>query len=130
MSTQFVEARPLPLDEAILWTTEWRNANSHHLKAESFLFNADDFRAILNEDNGRIPHVRFYIALKPDDDGKMEEKLICVAVDERGFDILNPMMTNGKSGVYDFSHPCPPLCRDLESPLAGGEAAKIKEKLK
>lgn len=107
----------IPLTEGIAWTTNWRDAD-HHLKAASFLFNADDFRDILQEETVR--YVRLYVALKVTENNTIEEKMICVGVDSHFKDILAVAKTGGDSGVYDFSNPCPPLCQDNESPLAGG----------
>jgi hypothetical protein len=115
----------VPLNTAITWTTNWRNSD-HHLKANSFIFKAEDFRKILEEPN--VEYVRVYLGLKVDiqqmpghEQNILDEKLLCVGADTNQKDIFKAGDANILSGVYDFSHPCPPLCEDEESPLAGGE---------
>jgi hypothetical protein len=115
--------------DAITWTDNWRKSD-HILKAESFIFKADDFRDILKESS--IEYIRLYIGLKiEDEDGKnkITEKMICVGADDKQKDVIDPIVKtskaktpdDGDTGIYDFSHPCPPLCLDLDSPLAGGK---------
>lgn len=104
-------------DEGIAWTENWRDS-SHQLKANSFVFDADEFKAVLEEPN--VKYVRLYVSLKLNSDNTMEEKLILVGADSNYKDILNAPATGGSTGIYDFSHPCPPLCKDDESRLAGG----------
>lgn len=117
----------VPLNEGITWTTNWRDSD-HHLQANSFIFKAEDFRKILAEPT--VEYVRLYLGLKISHDlnkhddreqNTIEEKLICVGADHNQKDILQPRTTSDVSGIYDFSHPCPPICDDEESPLAGGE---------
>jgi hypothetical protein len=114
----------LSMNNGITWTTNWRNAD-HHLNANSFLIKVEDFKKILEEPG--VEYVRLYLGLKisPDhdhpDQNKIEEKLICVGADKNQIDILKNINAEDASGIYDFSHPCPPLCEDDESPLAGGE---------
>lgn len=118
--------KPFPLTvpdgEAITWTTNWRDSD-HFLKADSFLFSVDDFQAILQNPN--VAFVRLYVGLRVADDNTLQEKLLCVGVDKDRKDIIalrghtgDPEPTAG--GIYDFSHPCPPLCQDNDSILAGG----------
>jgi hypothetical protein len=99
-----------------------------HLSANSFLFRKEDFLKILQEPN--VEYVRLYLGLKitpafdvqeGQEKNILIEKLICVGADHNRIDILQPATINDLSGVYDFSHPCPPLCNDEDSPLAGGE---------
>ena len=112
------------INNGITWTTNWRNSD-HHLNANSFIFRVEDFKKIIEESGAE--YVRLYLGLKispdPDhpDQNKIEEKLICVGADKDQIDILKPVNADDASGIYDFSHPCPPLCDDGESPLAGGE---------
>lgn len=110
----------IPIDDAIAMTANWRNSE-HRLTANSFLLNADDFRAILKEPS--IAYIRLYIGLQvASGTGQNEliEKLLCVGVDQEKKDILGPKQQVDEGGyVYDFSHPCPPLCYNPESPLAG-----------
>jgi hypothetical protein len=114
----------LTINNGITWTTNWRNSD-HHLNANSFIFGVEDFKKILEESGA--DYVRLYLGLKispdPDrpDQNKIEEKLICVGADKDQIDILKTGNADDASGIYDFSHPCPPLCNDEESPLAGGE---------
>lgn len=113
----------LSINNGITWTTNWRNSD-HHLEANSFIIKVEDFKKILEEPG--VAYVRLYLGLKisPDHDrpdhNKIEEKLICVGADKNQIDILKEGTAEDASGVFDFSHPCPPLCEDLESPLAGG----------
>ncbi|WEK34339.1 MAG: hypothetical protein P0Y53_17780 [Candidatus Pseudobacter hemicellulosilyticus] len=112
----------VPLLDGTTWTANWRNSD-HHLGAESFLFNADDFRDILKEPN--VAFVRIYIGLRVNSSNNLEPKMICVGADANQKDILSVPDADSTdagrgSGVYDFSNPCPPLCGDTSSPLAGG----------
>ncbi len=112
-----INSLTIPLTDGIAWTDNWRNSD-HHLSANSFLFNADDFRDILKEPTVRF--VRLYVGLKVSGDNSLEPKLICVGADINQQDILSTREAMDTSGVYDFSHPCPPTCDDPKSPLAGG----------
>jgi hypothetical protein len=120
--------KPLPLTvpagDAITWTTNWRDSD-HHLTADSFLISVDDFKAIIKEHG--VKFVRLYLGLRVSkDDNTLQEKLLCVGVDKDRKDIIHIHGNNGGEQetnsdlIYDFSHPCPPLCQDPESPLAGG----------
>jgi hypothetical protein len=119
MNTE-TKATPVPLIDGTTWTDNWRKSD-HKLKADSFIFNADDFRELLKEES--VHYIRLYVGLKIEDKhdhDKIVEKMICVAADKNQKDILSSTKTENTSGIYDFSHPCPPLCLDPDSPLAGG----------
>jgi hypothetical protein len=116
MSTA-TKTTPVPLAEAIVWTENWRNSD-HVLHANSFIFDADDFRDLLKEET--VHHIRLYVCRRTDKEtGISHEKMICVAANEWKRDILDKTQTNDTTGIYDFSHPCPPTCYDNESPLSG-----------
>ena len=119
MSSPF---KPLSITESegIAWTENWRNS-SRSLAANSFLFSADEFRALLDEPG--IEYIRLYVCLRLNDHNKLEEKLICVGADSQQKDMLGTASANQSTGIYDFSHPCPPLCVDDESPLGGGDVS-------
>ena len=121
MKSSNSELLPVPesvrIDDAITWTSNWRSAD-HHLKACSFTFEADDFRAILTEQN--VSFIRLYLAIQVQGSATgntLVEKLLCVGVDADGKDII-PSKTTDSTGIYDFSRPCPPICSlDNSSPL-------------
>ena len=106
----------IPVDIASSWIGRWQ-LSDQYLKAFSFTFDADEFRALLDEQH--VHRVRLYVALQELDDGTILEKLLVVGVDKEGNDVTNPIK-KGKdpgstnpddgSGIYDFSHPCPPIC--------------------
>lgn len=102
----------IPLQTAVTWTTNWRNANANSVKA--FKINIDEVNDMLLESGTNA--IRLYFGL---DNGV--EKLVLVAVNSAGQDIINP--TVGReviSGTYDFCDPCPPTC-DPYSPLMTGQ---------
>lgn len=113
------------LVNGIAWTDNWRNSD-HTLPVNSFLFDAEDFRAILQEPT--VSYVRLYLGLAVGEKNQLFPKLLCVGANKDQQDILAsdvPAPAGGNSwidltGIYDFSHPCPPLCEDPKSPLAGG----------
>src|SRR6185503_19460144 len=105
MSTP-ITADPIPLEQAIQWARMWRDGD-HHLQANSFLIEADDFRALLAEKT--IAYVRLYLCLR-EENGEIIEKLICVGANDRKQDMILGLHTNDTSGIYDFSHPCPATC--------------------
>lgn len=116
------------VDDASKWIGEWLLSN-HQLKANCFTFNADEFRELLNEKH--VEKVRLYLALEITHDGTQQvtnEKLLAVGIDKDGMALINPVRKahsanppgssvsadadpgNDGSGIYDFSHPCPPIC--------------------
>ncbi len=101
----------IPLQTGVNWTTAWRTANPTSIKA---------FRIDLQEVNDMLKevgtsYVRLYFGLE-----NGLEKLVLVAVDSKGNDIINPTVGGDKiSGTYDFNQPCPPTC-DTASPLVTG----------
>jgi len=114
------------IDDASQWIGEWLLSN-HQLKANCFTFAADEFRDLLNEKH--VERVRLYIALAVQPDGTKLEKLLAVGIDKEGMAIINPVRKahspnppdspgptpddghgGDGSGIYDFSHPCPPIC--------------------
>jgi hypothetical protein len=102
----------IPLQTAVNWTTAWRSANPNAIKA--FKINIDEVNDILKEVN--VNAIRVYFGI---DNGV--EKLVLVAVDANGNDIIDPTV-NGHviSGTYDFNEPCPPICGSGGSPLQTG----------
>lgn len=101
----------IPLQTGVNWTTAWRNANTNSIKA--FKIDLAEVNQMLQEVG--TTSIRLYFGL----DGGVE-KLVLVAVDANGQDIINPTV-NGQlvSGTYDFCDPCPPTCDPL-SPLMTG----------
>lgn len=125
---------PVSLTDAITWTDNWRHS-AHRLKANSFLFPIDDFQALLKEPG--VEGIRMYMGLRINEHNEIMEKMLCVGVDGNGNDII-PLLHRGQSnddpedgdtGIYDFSHPCPPLCRDSSSVLTGSLDAKLSFRL-
>jgi hypothetical protein len=87
----------------------------------------DDFQAVLKEKG--VVSVRMYLGLRIDENNHIQEKMLCVGVDSAGRDII-PARERAQgqgaddpeddSGIFDFSHPCPPLCNTASSVLSGG----------
>ena len=101
----------IPLQTGVNWTTAWRSANANSIKA--FQINIDEVNDMLQE--AGTNSIRLYFGL---DNGV--EKLVLVAVDASGVDIINPTVKGQQiSGTYDFCQPCPPTC-DTNSPLYTG----------
>ncbi|MFN0035402.1 MAG: hypothetical protein ACKVUS_10050 [Saprospiraceae bacterium] len=102
----------IPLQTAVNWTTAWRGTNTNAIKA--FKINIDEVNDMLKE--AGTNSIRLYFGL---DNGV--EKLVLVAVNSNGQDIINPTVDHQQiSGTYDFCQPCPPTC-DLASPLLTGQ---------
>ncbi|MFN0216173.1 MAG: hypothetical protein ACKVT2_18090 [Saprospiraceae bacterium] len=98
----------IPLQTAIDWTTEWRTANPGSIKA--FKIDIAEVNDMLKEVG--TTSIRLYFGLDLN-----VEKLVLVAVDANGHDIINPTVGGQTiSGTYDFCEPCPPVCDPL-SPL-------------
>jgi hypothetical protein len=98
----------IPLQSAEAWTTAWRAQNPNSVKA--FLISVNEINDMLKEVGSNS--IRLYFGL----DGGVE-KLVLVAVNGSGQDIINPMVDGQLvSGTYDFCTPCPPTC-DTNSPL-------------
>lgn len=106
------------IEDAAAWIGRWQ-LSDHHLKAMCFTFGADEFRALLEEKH--VHKVRLYVALAELPDGKFREKLLVIGVDKHGGNIINPKRKkefasedehhgDDGTGIYDFSHPCPPIC--------------------
>lgn len=98
----------IPLQTAENWTAAWQAANPNSIKA--FKIDIAEVNDMLQE--AGTTSIRLYFGL---DAGV--EKLVLVAVNANGQDIINPTV-GGKviSGTYDFCEPCPPTC-DPSSPL-------------
>jgi hypothetical protein len=114
--------KPKPLSvsvgDASQWIGRWQ-LSDQYLQAFSFTFDADEFRALLDEET--VDRVRLYVALEELADGTLREKLLVVGVNKEGDDVINPTKKPSQpgqnnppgqdgSGIYDFSHPCPPIC--------------------
>lgn len=100
----------IPLQTAITWTSAWRATNANSIKA--FKIDLTEVGDMLKEVGTNS--IRLYFGL---DNGV--EKLVLVAVDAQGKDIINPVVDGQMiSGTYDFCQPCPPTC-DPTSPLNG-----------
>jgi hypothetical protein len=101
----------IPLQTSVNWTSAWRSANPNSIKA--FKIDMQEVNDMLREVG--VSSIRAYFGL---DNGI--EKLVLVAVDANGNDIINPTVDGHIiSGTYDFSQPCPPTC-DPSSPLVTG----------
>jgi hypothetical protein len=104
----------IPLQTAVNWTTAWRNANPGMNSVKAFRIDMAEINQVMEE--AGTTYFRAYFGL---DNGV--EKLVLVAVNANGQDIINPTVNNQQiSGTYDFCNPCPPTC-DLNSPLMNGQ---------
>lgn len=98
----------IPLQTAVTWTAAWQAANPSSIKA--FKINMAEVNQILEE--AGTTAIRLYFGLE-----NGVEKLVLVAVNANGQDIINPTVGGQTiSGTYDFCDPCPPTC-DPNSPL-------------
>lgn len=128
----------ITVDDAIKWTTLWREKNPNNCKA--FLIPVKDLTAVLIEmniltkqedgkyvlDETKIDGagVRSYMAVDEAIKEGNGEKVLIVGtevVDGKHKDIINDNVTEtyemgDGSGIYDFSEPCPTTC-DLDSVL-------------
>ncbi|MBL7826371.1 MAG: hypothetical protein JNJ57_07055 [Saprospiraceae bacterium] len=101
----------IPLQTAVNWTTAWRTSNPNSVKA--FKIDLQEINDLLQETGTTA--IRVYFGVE-----NGAEKLILVAVNSAGQDIINPIVSGAKiSGTYDFNSPCPPVC-DPSSPLVTG----------
>lgn len=93
----------ITLQEGIDWTTNFRNQNPGAVKAH--LIEQAEINEIMAQPNAA--GIRAYLGI----DNSGNEKLVLVAVDASGNDIL--------TNVYDHTSPCPPTC-DVNSVLYTG----------
>lgn len=106
----------ISLDEAITWTSNWRDNPS--TSARAFLIPLRDLRGAISEIQGQSgsPMVRAYLAI---DDGV--EKLVIVGTtqetDKDGNIVYKDMLPaagedaeTSPNGIWDFIKPCPPYC--------------------
>jgi hypothetical protein len=110
--------KKITLQQAINWTTNWRNAPS--TSARAFLIPIQDLEGAVAEIKSQGPDakVRAYLGI---DNGV--EKLVIVGTRKNSngvyVDLLpssaNETVGDGNS-IWDFSQPCPPEC-DPNSPL-------------
>jgi hypothetical protein len=109
----------IPLQQAILETTNWRNwiqlhMNDHIIRA--FYIPIQDIieLAKMHED---VEGVRAYLML-PDPQQIATVKVAIVPVTKDGKDILRKKneTSDEQSTIYDFTQPCPHLC-DTDSQL-------------
>lgn len=140
---------PVPLDQAIVMTNNWRNYYGYITKTDpnnalkAFKIPLEDLKALVDmakaDDN--IDSVRAYLALSEDHVGntvnaqEIHILLVPVAknpailppVPDPGIDILQASIA-GKmvSTIMDFTTPCPELC-DTHSPLFALPKAELKE---
>jgi len=84
----------ITLQEGIDWTTNFRNQNPNSVKA--YKIDQAEINEILAQPGAA--GIRTYMGI----DNSGNEKLVMVAVDANGNDILN--------NVYDHAEPCPPTC--------------------
>ena len=94
----------ITLQEGIDWTTNFRNQNPNSVKA--YKIDQAEINEILAQ--AGAAGIRAYMGI----DNSGNEKLVMVAVDASGNDILN--------NVYDHTLPCPNHC-DNNSVLCTGQ---------
>ena len=108
----------ITLQEAIDWTTNYRNAPVNN--ATAFLIPIADLQGALAEIQGQTgsPMVRAYLA---SDNGV--EKLVIVGTEEDRNGVYRDLLPAageaagaGTNSIWDFTEPCPPAC-DNNSPL-------------
>lgn len=100
----------------------------------AFVVHREDFVELLNQQDTEF--IRMYIGRKAKDVGEgMEPCLVLVSAARESdiipdgnpeiiMDLIGKVVIEGQSfnyDIYDFSHPCPPMCNDT-SPLFIGEA--------
>jgi hypothetical protein len=100
----------------------------------AFVVHREDFAALLEQHDTEF--VRLYIGRKKQEDGEdMESCLVLVSAARESevkpegnpdiiVDLIGDVVIDKKSfnyEIYDFSHPCPPIC-DVASPLFIGKA--------
>ncbi|WP_118975671.1 hypothetical protein [Taibaiella koreensis] len=132
---------PVPEDQAIAWTTNWRNyygsitGTDPNDALRAFKIPLEDLQALVDmaKDDNNIDSVRAYLALTEDRVGDVinasEVHIVLVPVAKNpnimppvpdpGIDILQASKA-GKtvSTIMDFTTPCPAMC-DFQSPLYG-----------
>lgn len=100
----------IPLNEAIIEAANWRMLAQQKLGNEDFVkaftIPMVDFTQIVAE--GAV-QLRAYLG----ESANGEKKLLFVGVDSNGDDMID---YDKNQFVYDFTHPCPPMCR-TGSPL-------------
>ena len=129
-------------DTAVTWTSAWRAQNPNGPNA--FLIPAADFVEVLNEigvlddataqqaqdrANQLDAQIRGYLGIDGQtnkiifvgtekDNGGVYRDIIDGTIDgEEGKPAKTVGTSNTSSGIFDFSHPCPPTC-DPDSPLS------------
>ena len=109
--------RSISVTQADTWARNWRQSD-HHLNANSFLLNADDFRKVLEDPS--VKYIRLYIGLNMSADNTITgEKLFWVGAGDDEKNIINTSNPNQPAGIYDYGSPCPPRCdgEDTENPF-------------
>ncbi len=100
----------VPLDSAVLWTSNWQNNKSTISNYDSiynaFLLHNTEMQDIFA---AGATHIRTYIGLTDE----MKLKLLLVGVDASNNDMIN---YEADQYVYDFNQPCPTNCAE-KSPL-------------
>ncbi len=92
------------LATAIDWLCRWRKEEgtyNAHNSVKGFNIPLNDLVNLTNELG--VDHVRAYIGVTPE----MVEKIVLVAVDAQGNDMLNADLGQY---IYDMITPCPPDC--------------------
>ena len=90
------------------WMKRWRNMEKDYNKknpVNGFLIPMIDLKEVMQEIG--VTNVRAYCGIDDND----VEKLLIVGVDKLGNDMINE--SQGQF-IYDFTHPCPPACGDLD----------------
>lgn len=105
----------ISIGTAEIYARAWQERND--LKA--FLFHRNDIECILSEQNAIA--VRFYMGIKEENGNKCPDMMV-VGVNEDNKDLISRSSKDIgptkaiKTGVYDFTMPCPRTC-DLRSDL-------------
>lgn len=129
-----VEFPPIPVEEAVRLTTNWRVFFANLIKEEDpnspkvfrgFTIPIQDLEQILDhyDDYPNMTGIRVYIAKDCEQRNGGLVHLVVVPVDESGKDVTT--LKDGKSSVYDFTSPCPEVC-DTSSKLYSSTVTEIK----
>ncbi len=103
------EGRPITLDVAKKWTSNWREANKG--KVKGIFYGKDNIMDLLNQSGAM--GIRVYFAL--DDEGN--NKLVLVAADAEEANIYGDEGKDGGAPLLDDGATCPTNCPPPSDPL-------------
>ena len=127
----------IPLDEAQKRVTNWIEPGPVTVDPtdmRAFVVHREDFIELLNQHDTNF--IRLYIGVKTTEGSEGKEACLSLVSAARQSEVIpdgNPEIIMDLIGkvdvmgetfnyeIYDFSHPCPPMC-DINSPLFIGKA--------